>query len=150
MLMLFCRVVPALIILCCAAFPVAMWWVAESARSTVQNQTLASVSESRARTATTSENADIVDSTDEFKNGIEEAQETLLLNRQLVAPTGDLARYTSLLFWATFALAILTLGLVTVGFFQVRQAKTSIGAAVTSATVAERALAVLERISVSV
>jgi hypothetical protein len=60
-------------------------------------------------------------------------------DRQLVKFTGDLATYTKLLFIATGILAVITAGLVIVGFLQVRDAKESISAAVKSAAAAEKA-----------
>jgi hypothetical protein len=66
-------------------------------------------------------------------------------DRQLVKLTGNLATYTKALFIATGILALITAGLVVVGFFQVRDAKAAIAAAVKSANVAERALTDLER-----
>ena len=60
-------------------------------------------------------------------------------DRRLVELTGDLARYTEWLFGATLALGFITMGLVVVGFLQVRDAKESIAAAVKSAAAAEKA-----------
>jgi hypothetical protein len=57
-------------------------------------------------------------------------------DQHLVDLTADLARYTKWLFGATSILAIFTLGLVVVGFRQVRDARESIGAAKISADAA--------------
>jgi len=59
-------------------------------------------------------------------------------DRQLVKLTGDLAKYTRLLFVATGLLVLVTGGLMIVGFFQVSDAKKSIAAAVKSANAAEK------------
>jgi hypothetical protein len=63
---------------------------------------------------------------------------------RLIELTGNLARYTKYLFWATGILAFMTGGLVTVGFFQVRDAKQAIGAAVKSANAAKQSAHVAE------
>jgi hypothetical protein len=70
----------------------------------------------------------------------EDAQnkEKAAVDARLIALTGDLALYTKLLFVATAVLAILTLGLVRVGFLQVRDAKASIAAAVSAAETAKK------------
>jgi hypothetical protein len=65
-------------------------------------------------------------------------------DRLLVSLTGDLAKYTNRLFWATGFLGLITGGLVFFGFIQVRDSKRSIRAAETSAKIAERALTELE------
>src|ERR1700676_3037752 len=77
----------------------------------------------------------------ELRNDVEKQES----DRQLVKLTGDLARYTELLFIATVVLAVATAGLVGFGYFQSRDAKRSIAAAETSARIAERALTELER-----
>lgn len=59
-------------------------------------------------------------------------------DRQMVELTGALARYTKWLFVATTVLAMLTLGLVIVGFKQTSDARASIEAAKKSAVAAER------------
>jgi hypothetical protein len=66
-------------------------------------------------------------------------------DRQLLKLTGDLANYTRLLFAATAALFLATIGLVVVGFRQVRDASRSIKAAEDSTRIGERALTELER-----
>jgi hypothetical protein len=66
-------------------------------------------------------------------------------DRQLVKLTGDLAKYTWLLFVATGLLGLVTAGLVILGFRQVRDARRSIKAAEDSTRIAERALTELER-----
>ncbi len=53
-------------------------------------------------------------------NSEKEKQES---DRLLVSLTGDLAKYTKALFWATGFLGLITAGLVFVGFRQVRDAK---------------------------
>jgi hypothetical protein len=60
-------------------------------------------------------------------------------DKQLVELTGDLAKYTKLLFAATAVLAVITAGLVAAGFFQVRDAKRSITAAEIAAKAAQAA-----------
>jgi hypothetical protein len=60
-------------------------------------------------------------------------------DRKLVELTGDLARYTKFLFFATGGLVVITAGLVIVGYRQVRDARQSIAAAVKSAAAAEKA-----------
>lgn len=66
-------------------------------------------------------------------------------DRQLVSLTGDLAKYTKLLFVATALLVFVTAGLVVLGFIQSGDSKRSIAAAEMSAKTAERALTELER-----
>jgi hypothetical protein len=63
------------------------------------------------------------------------------IDSRLVSLTSDLARYTEWLFIATLALAFITLGLVVVGFLQIRDARKSVAAAVKSAAAAERSAA---------
>jgi hypothetical protein len=77
----------------------------------------------------------------ELRNDVEKQES----DRHLVKLTGDLAKYTERLFWATLILAAVTAGLVGVGYFQSRDAKRSIAAAEASARIAERALTELER-----
>ena len=67
-------------------------------------------------------------------------EEKLAVEGRLVSLTGDLALYTKLLFVSTAILALITLGLVVVGFLQVRDAKKSIDAAVKSAAAAEKSV----------
>jgi hypothetical protein len=66
-------------------------------------------------------------------------------DRHLVKLTADLANYTMFLFFATAALFLAIIGLVVVGFRQVRDARRSINAAEDSTRIAERALTELER-----
>src|SRR3981081_2611036 len=66
-------------------------------------------------------------------------------DRQLLKLTGDLANYTGFLLSATAALFLDTIGLVVVGFRQVRDASRSIKAAEDSTRIGERALTELER-----
>jgi hypothetical protein len=54
-------------------------------------------------------------------------------DRRQVELTGDLANYTKLLFIATGLLGLIATGLVGVGYFQVRQGKRSVAAAVKAA-----------------
>lgn len=66
-------------------------------------------------------------------------------DKEIATLTGDLAFYTKQLFVATATLALITLGLVVLGFRQVRDARRSITAAEDSTRIAERALTELER-----
>src|SRR5258708_10323361 len=63
-------------------------------------------------------------------------KEKTAIDRQIASLTGELALYTKLLFAATAVLALITFGLVVVGFRQVRDAKQAIAAAVDSAAAA--------------
>jgi len=71
-------------------------------------------------------------------------EQKLAIDERVASLTGDLALYTELLFAATAVLALITLGLVIVGYRQVRDARRSIVAAETSAKIAEKALTELE------
>jgi hypothetical protein len=72
-------------------------------------------------------------------------QEKQEADRQLVAFTEELAKYTQKLFIATSALAAITLGLFFVAFRQVSNARRAIKVAEDSAAVARKALTELER-----
>lgn len=72
-------------------------------------------------------------SKEEFAREVEKQES----DRQLVKLTGDLANYTKLLFAATAALFLATIGLMVVGFHQVRDAKHAIAAAANSAAAAK-------------
>jgi len=78
------------------------------------------------------------------KDEIDREKASQEAERQLVNLTGDLARYTKLLFIATGLLGIITAGLVAVGFFQVRDAKASIAVSVKAAKAAEKSAKVAE------
>lgn len=83
--------------------------------------------------------------TEKSKTELATEKEKQESDKQLVELTGDLAKYTKLLFIATALLVIATAGLVVFGFIQSSDSKRSIAAAETSAAVAERALTDLER-----
>jgi hypothetical protein len=82
--------------------------------------------------------------TEKPQKEIERETEKEKSDRLLVSLTGDLAKYTNRLFWATCLLALITAGLVIAGFFQVCDSKRSIAAAEASVKIAERALTELE------
>jgi hypothetical protein len=83
--------------------------------------------------------------TEKSKGDLEAEKAKQESDRQLVKLTGDLANYTKLLFAATAALFLATIGLVVVGFRQVRDARRSIKSGEDSTRIAERALTELER-----
>lgn len=66
-------------------------------------------------------------------------------DQKLTDYTGELARFTKGLFYATVVLGFATAGLVVFAFVQSRDMKSSIGAARRSADIAERALITTER-----
>lgn len=65
------------------------------------------------------------------------SKESIATETRLADLTGDLAKYTLGLFIATALLAFLTVGLLVLGFFQISDAKKSIGAAVAAAEAAK-------------
>jgi len=84
-------------------------------------------------------------SKDELARENAKDKEKLAVDDRIARLTRDLAFYTKQLFVATAALALITLGLVILGFRQVRDARRSITAAEDSTRIAERALTELER-----
>lgn len=72
-------------------------------------------------------------------------KEKFAIEERLVSLTGDLALYTKLLFIATAILALITSGLVAVGFFQINDMKESIRSAGKSAAAAEKSADVAEK-----
>jgi hypothetical protein len=75
-------------------------------------------------------------SKDEIVRDDAKDKEKLAVDERIASLTGDLAFYTKLLFAATAALALITVGLVKASFSQVRDAKQAIAAAVDSAAAA--------------
>jgi len=72
------------------------------------------------------------------------------LDRKTVELTAQLVTYTWLLFLATGALAVGTIGIVVVAYSQMREARRSIVAAERGALAAERALTIVERAYIAV
>jgi hypothetical protein len=81
----------------------------------------------------------------ERKQEEEERRQKAETDQRLTDYTGELAKFTSWLFYATVALATATIGLLVFAFVQSRDMKNSIEAAKRSADVAERALITTER-----
>ncbi len=84
-------------------------------------------------------------SKDELAREDAKDQQKLAVDERVAALTGDLAKYTKLLFWATGALAVFTLGLVIFGFRQANDAKESIAATRTAAQAAQATVELAQR-----
>jgi hypothetical protein len=127
--------------------------VAMAPGSTVRAQAPEESQQNRAATQKPSENNSPVirllippKTEEERAREAKERAEKEKIDRQIVDLTGNLAFYTELLFAATAVLAVLTGGLVLVGFRQVRDARETIAAAKASAEAAKDSAAALPRV----